>query len=66
MRATTYRCIAFTFTFVAFLLFGITKVRSAIEDLLVRLPGRPAGRPGGRSRGTRVMVGTRDVQLTTD
>lgn len=65
MRAT-YRFIAFTFTFVTFLLFGITKVRSAIEDLLVRLPGRPVGRPGGRSRATRVVVGTGDIQLTTD
>lgn len=65
MRAT-YHVRVFTLTLITLLLLGITKVRNAIEDMLVRLPGRPPARPGGRSRVTRVTVGTRDTQLTTD
>lgn len=61
----TYRVRVIILTLITILLSAITRVRCAIEDLLVRLPGRPAARPGSRSRVTQVPVGTRDT-LTTD
>ncbi|MDW8478319.1 hypothetical protein R3L02_41970 [Streptomyces scabiei] len=60
------RIYTFAFALITLVLYGITKVRGVIEDILVWLPGRPAARPGSRSRATRVTLGTRDAQLTTD
>ncbi|MFJ8273782.1 hypothetical protein ACIQ8G_26470 [Streptomyces sp. NPDC094154] len=63
---TTYQVRVYALTLITIVLATITRVRCAIEDLLVLLPGRPPARPGSRSRVDRLPVGTRDTRLTTD
>ncbi|MGI5518402.1 hypothetical protein [Streptomyces sp. CA-106131] len=48
MMGSTYRVRVITLALITILLSAITRVRCAIEDLLVWLPGRPPARPPGQ------------------